>query len=116
MYRRGLSRDRIADLVRARTVAYHLAAARTRDPGLEDEHAAAAGNPASATVTHAAVSACTGSSRWSGSEEDRYPSSRSPNLAERTLAAWLGRRCREAADRTLLGDLAALLGYDQSSR
>lgn len=53
MYRRGLSRGRIADLVRVpvpvpvRTVAYHLATARTRDPGLEDEHEAAAVNPGS---------------------------------------------------------------------
>jgi hypothetical protein len=53
MYRRGLSRGRIADLVRApaRTVAYHLAAARAEDPGLEDEHAAAAGTGGSATLT-----------------------------------------------------------------
>lgn len=49
-YRSWLSRSRIAGLVRAPTIVYHLAAARNRDPGLEDEHAAAAGTPRAAAV------------------------------------------------------------------
>jgi hypothetical protein len=101
MYRRGLSRGRIADLVRApaRTIAYHLAAARAEDPGLEDEHAAAAGT-GSATVPSK------GRERMDQlialvRSKGQYPSSRSPDLAERTLAGWLGRRRREAAAGTL---------------
>ena len=45
MYRLGLSRQRIAELVRAEpaTVGYHLVIARRQDPGLEAEHLAAAG-------------------------------------------------------------------------
>ena len=44
MYRLGLSRQRIAALVRvpAAAVGYHLAIARRQDPGLEAEHQAAA--------------------------------------------------------------------------
>ncbi|MGY2747353.1 hypothetical protein [Arthrobacter sp. UYCu723] len=40
MYRLGLSRKRIADLVRAEpaTVGYHLVVARRQDPGLEPAH------------------------------------------------------------------------------
>ncbi|WP_346960547.1 hypothetical protein [uncultured Arthrobacter sp.] len=45
MYRLGLSRKRIAELVRgdAATVGYHLVTARRQDPGLEEAHLAAAG-------------------------------------------------------------------------
>ena len=45
MYRLGLSRQRIAAIVRAEpaTVGYHLVIARRQDPGLEAEHLAAAG-------------------------------------------------------------------------
>lgn len=48
MYRRGLTRRQIVELTGAadRTVAYHLAAAKTQDPGLEDEH----GNDPSTTL------------------------------------------------------------------
>jgi hypothetical protein len=52
MYRRGLTRRQIVELTgdADRTVAYHLAAARSEDPGLEDEQAAAA-RPNAAGVT-----------------------------------------------------------------
>lgn len=45
MYRLGLSRKRIAELVRVHpaVVGYHLVIARRHDPGLEAEHHAAAG-------------------------------------------------------------------------
>ncbi|MDQ0819158.1 MULTISPECIES: hypothetical protein [unclassified Arthrobacter] len=45
MYRLGLSRQRIAELVRVHpaVVGYHLVIARRQDPGLEAEHLAAAG-------------------------------------------------------------------------
>lgn len=110
---------RIAHLVRApvRTVAYHLAAARAGDPGLEDEHAAAGTVSASVPSKDrerldrliALVQA-----------EGRYPSSTSPDPAERTLAAWLGRRRREAAAGTLApairDRLACLPHWQENSR
>ena len=45
IYRLGLSRKRIADLVRAEpaTVGYHLVIVRRQDPGLEAAHLAANG-------------------------------------------------------------------------
>ncbi|WP_248761234.1 helicase associated domain-containing protein [Pseudarthrobacter sp. SSS035] len=45
MYRSGLSRARIAALVRVppAAIGYHLVIARRQDPGLESEHRAAAG-------------------------------------------------------------------------
>jgi hypothetical protein len=48
MYRLGLSRKRIAELVRAEpaTVGYHLVIARSRDPELEAAHLAAVGTKA----------------------------------------------------------------------
>lgn len=48
MYRLGLSRKRIAELVRAEpaTVGYHLVVARPQDPGLETAHQTAASTKA----------------------------------------------------------------------
>lgn len=45
MYRLGLTRKRIADLVRAHpsAIGYYLVIARRQDPGLEAEHHAASG-------------------------------------------------------------------------
>lgn len=118
MYRRGLSRGRIAQLVRvpARTIAYHLAAARTRDPGLEDEHAAAAGT---AMVT---AKDCERMDQLITFVQSQglYPSSRSSDPVERTLAAWLGRRRREAAAGVLIpvfqDGLAPLPDWQESIR
>jgi hypothetical protein len=114
MYRRGLTRGRIADLTGAApaTVGYHLGLARTHDPGLQNEHEAAARKPTPPTAQ--------GLKRLKQlvalvQETGRYPSTSSEDLSERTLAAWLQRRRREAADRTLapayLEGLAVLPGW-----
>lgn len=101
------------------TIAYHLAAARAEDPGLEDEHAAAAGTGGSATLTSKGrerMDQLIALVRSNG----RYPSSRSPDLAERTLAAWLGRRHREAGAGTLApvfrNGLACLPDWQEPTR
>lgn len=99
MYRRGLSRGQIADLTGAApaTVGYHLGLARSQDPGLQNEHETAARKPA-----------VTGQGRERLQElvafvQERraYPSRSSDDTSERTLAEWLQRRRREAADGTL---------------
>jgi hypothetical protein len=100
MYRLGLSRKRIADLVRAHPAAigYHLVIARRQDPELEAEHQAAAG----ATPSHSP----TGVARMDEviawvSAEGRFPRDRSGDKEERSMARWLADRRREAADGTL---------------
>ena len=100
MYRRGLTRGQIADLTRAApaTVGYHLGLARTQDPGLQSEHETAARNPARLTAH--------GAERIQQlvafvQETGGYPSRSSDDVSERTLAEWLQRRRREAAEGTL---------------
>ncbi|SDL40712.1 Helicase associated domain-containing protein [Arthrobacter sp. ok362] len=100
MYRLGLSRQRIAELVRAEpaTVGYHLVIARRQDPGLEPAHQAA-------TVTQ------TGPSPADLARMDeviawimaqgRFPRDRSGDKEERSMARWLSDRRREAAKGTL---------------
>jgi hypothetical protein len=102
MYRLGLSRKRIAELVRAEpaTVGYHLVIARRRDPGLEAAHQAAAG---------AAPVPCTSARSLARMEEviawiqaeGRLPRDRSEDKDERSMARWLSDRRREAAEGTL---------------
>jgi hypothetical protein len=100
MYRLGLSRQRIAALVRVHpaAVGYHLVIARRQDPGLEAAHQAA-------TVTKTGPSP--GSlarmdeiTAWIRSE-GRLPRDRSEHQEERSMARWLSERRREAADGTL---------------
>ncbi|MCB5273689.1 hypothetical protein BJG92_01213 [Arthrobacter sp. SO5] len=100
MYRLGLSRARIAELVRAEpaTVGYHLVIARRQDPGLEPAHEAA-------TVTRAGPSP-TALARMEEiitwiTGEGRLPRDRSEDKGERSMARWLSERRREAADATL---------------
>lgn len=101
MYQLGLSRKRIAELVRAEpaTVGYHLVIARRQDPGLEAAHlAAAAGIKSSASPT--------GFARMEGiiswiTTEGRFPRDRSEDKGERSMARWLSDRRREAAEGTL---------------
>jgi hypothetical protein len=101
MYRKGLSRDRIAALVEAplSTVGYHLTIARATDPGLELDHQTAAGRkPAHDTAQ--------GLERMQQllapvQETGRYPSRNSLSDTERTLAAWLQRRREDARADTL---------------
>jgi hypothetical protein len=102
MYRLGLSRARIAALVRVppAAVGYHLAIARRQDPGLEADHQAAAG---------AAPSPCPSPRDLARMEEvitwvtaaGRQPEGRSGDRGERSMARWLAARRREAAGGTL---------------
>ena len=100
MYRLGLSRKSIADLVRVHpaAVGYHLVIARRQDPGLETEHHAAAGartspSPRSLTRMEEVIA-------WI-STEGRLPRGHSENTGERSMARWLSDRRREAAEGTL---------------
>ncbi|KQQ98417.1 helicase-associated protein [Arthrobacter sp. Leaf141] len=100
MYRLGLSRKRIAELVRAEpaTVGYHLAIARRQDPGLEAGHLAAAStgtspSPAGLTRMEEIIA-------WI-EVEGRFPRYRSEDKGERSMARWLSDRRREAVDGTI---------------
>lgn len=101
MYRKGLSRRKIAELVRAApaTVGYHIGVARTVHPGLQGEHeAAAGGKPAQPTVQ--------GRERMQQliamvQETGRYPSRTAADASERKLATWLQRRRSDARSGTL---------------
>lgn len=99
MYRKGLGRGQIADLTGAApaTVGYHLGLARTLDPGLQIEHDAAARKPAVSGQGRERLQQVVAFVQDTG----RYPSRSSGDVSERTLAAWLQRRRREAADGTL---------------
>ncbi|MET3952850.1 helicase associated domain-containing protein [Arthrobacter sp. UYEF36] len=100
MYRLGLSRQRIADLVRAEptTVGYHLVIARRQDPGLEPAHHAAAAT--AAVPSPADVARMDEVIAWI-TAEGRFPRERSEDKGERSMARWLSDRRRQAADRTL---------------
>jgi hypothetical protein len=96
MYRRGLSRKKIAELTGAppSTVGYHLSVAKTADPDLKAEHDAAAGKPTTQEThpglnrMHQVVSMVQATGR--------YPSRNADDVSERKLAAWLRRRRRDA--------------------
>lgn len=99
MYRRGLSRGQIADLTGAApaTVGYHVGLARTQDPGLQHERETAARKPAVTGQGRERLQQLVAFVQ----DTSRYPSRSSDDAAERTLAAWLQRRRREAANGTL---------------
>jgi DNA-binding transcriptional ArsR family regulator len=101
MYRRGLTRGQISEQTGApiSTVGYHLAAARTDDPTLREEHYAAAnGNPARATRRSVQrMNDLVSMVQQTG----RYPASNASEVSERSLAAWLRRRRRDAAEGSL---------------
>lgn len=100
MYRLGLSRKRIAALVRVppAAVGYHLVIARRQDPGLEAEHQAAVGAVPYPSATDLARMAEV--IAWV-SAEGRLPDGRSGDQGERWMARWLSGRRREAAEGTL---------------
>ena len=102
MYRLGLSRKRIADLVRVppATVGYHLVIARRQDPGLEAEHQAAAGAVPVPYPSPTDLTRMAGVIGWV-SAEGRLPELRSGDRGERSVARWLSLRRREAAEGTL---------------
>ncbi|KQN88963.1 helicase-associated protein [Arthrobacter sp. Leaf69] len=100
MFRLGLSRKRIAELVGAEpaTVGYHLVIARRQDPGLEAEHLASARtksrrSPVDLARMQEIISWVT--------DEGRFPRDRSGDKGERSMARWLSARRREAAEGTL---------------
>ena len=101
MYRLGLSRQRIAALVRAEpaTVGYHLVIARRQDPGLESEHQAAGAAPVPYPSAKDLVRMEELIAWVKG--EGRLPRDRSGQRSERSMARWLSRRRREAAEGTL---------------
>lgn len=101
MYRKGLGRRQIADLVGAApaTVGYHLGIARNLYPGLQAEHRAAAATKLTKVTT-------LGSKRMHQlvamvKETGRYPSRHAGSESERTAAAWLQRRRKDARTGTL---------------
>jgi hypothetical protein len=102
MYRLGLSRKRIAALVRIppAAVGYHLAIAHRRDPGLEAEHRAAAGPAAVPCPSPRDLARLDEIVAWVLAE-DRLPNGRSGDRRERSMARWLSLRRREAAGDTL---------------
>lgn len=100
MYRLGLSRKRIAELVRVHpaVVGYHLVIARRQDPGLEAEHhATAAAKPGPSPTDLARMEEFI---IWV-SAEGRLPNGHAPDRDERSMARWLSGRRREAAEGTL---------------
>lgn len=95
LYRKGLSRKKIAELARVKVsaVTAHIAAARAAAPGLKAEHRAAAAAETGPPVPGVkrlyqllAMVEATG----------RYPSRNAEDKAERELAQWLRRRRRDA--------------------
>jgi hypothetical protein len=102
MYRLGLSRKRIAELVRAHpaVIGYHLVIARRQDPGLEAEHHAAAGAAPVPYPSPTDLARMEEIITWV-SAEGRLPEGRAPDRGERSMARWLSGRRREAAEGTL---------------
>ncbi|SDL40128.1 helicase associated domain-containing protein [Arthrobacter sp. ok362] len=102
MYRLGLSRQRIAALVRAEpaAVGYHLAIARRQDPGLEAEHQAASAAAPVPFPSPTDLARMEEVVAWALAE-GRLPEGRSGNRGERSMARWLSERRREAAEGTL---------------
>lgn len=104
MYRRGLTRSRIANLVGAPVskVGYHLTVARDIYPELVHEHEAAAprGGDQSQTVTGRGIATMNALINFV-TTHGRYPASKAPSQEERALGLWLQRRRRNAAAGTL---------------
>lgn len=101
MYRRGLSRGKIAELTGTplRTVGYHLTVARKLDPELPGQHEEAAGKIAK-RVTGPSLERMAQLIVWV-QRNGRYPSTKAAAKTERGLAAWLIRRRKEAREGTL---------------
>jgi hypothetical protein len=119
MYRLGLSRKRIAELVGAQpaTVGYHLVIARRRDPELQTAHLAAADTGTSPSP--AALARMEQIIVWITAEQ-RFPRDRSEDKGERSMARWFSDRRREAAQGTLhptyIEGLARVPGWDWNPR
>jgi DNA-binding transcriptional ArsR family regulator len=81
------------------TVGYHLRAARAADPGLRTAHEKAAARKTT-RVTYQGLERMK-ELIAAVQETGQYPSLYASDLSERTLAAWLNRRRREAHAGTL---------------
>lgn len=95
MYRKGLSRTKIAELTRKdfAEVKQHISVAKAADPALHAEHAAAAkGTAARAAPGLERLYQVVAMVEATG----RYPSRDAEDRAERELAQWLRRRRRDA--------------------
>lgn len=121
MYRGGLTRGRIAELVGAapKTVGYHLAIAKADDAELQAAHEAAA----ALKKSHAATAQGLDRMRQLVArvqETGRYPARTAESTTERTLAAWLQRRREDARAGTLApayrDGLAVLPGWQTPPR
>lgn len=121
MYRRGLTRSQIANLVEAPAskVGYHLTVARGLDPGLVAEHEGAARRKPAPRVTSRGIQSMNELIDFVTSQ-GRYPSYSAASPEERTLAIWLQRRRRNAAAGTLAPafreGLRALPGWATNTR
>ncbi|MFJ5695958.1 helicase associated domain-containing protein [Arthrobacter sp. NPDC093125] len=120
MYRRGLSRTKIAELVGvpAPTVGYHLRVACAADPELQSAHEAAANAKPSRVTAQglARMQELVAMVRKTG----RYPSRKAESTMERSLAVWLQRRREDARAGTLApayrDGLAVLPGWQTPPR
>jgi hypothetical protein len=97
MYRGGLTRGQIANLIGAapKTVDYHLRIARAADPEVQDAHESSVAQKTSPAAT------AQGLERMRQliamvQETGRYLSRTTEDTSERTLAAWLQRRREDA--------------------
>jgi hypothetical protein len=121
MYRLGLSRQRIAALVRVppAAVGYHLLIARRQDPGLETEHQAAAGAALVPYPSPDDLARMEEVATWVGAA-GRLPEGRSGERGERSMARWLSARRREAAEGNLdpaySAGLAQMAGWLENRR
>jgi hypothetical protein len=90
MYRLGLSRARIAALVRVppAAVGYHLTAACRRDPGFDAEHQAATSAAQTTGPSPRDLARMEEVTAWI-TAEGRQPRSRSTDRHERSMARWL---------------------------
>jgi hypothetical protein len=102
MYRKGLSRGKIAELTGAplRIVGYHLTVARSLQPGLAAEHEEAVLRAPRGLISDQSMERTAQLVEWV-QENGRYPSTKATDKTERGLAAWLIRRRREAREGTL---------------
>ena len=98
-YRLGLSRQRIAELVRVHpaVVGYHLVIGRRRDPGFEAANLATVARTGPAARSLARMEEVIA---WI-TAEGRLPRGHSENRGERSMARRLSDRRREAAEGTL---------------
>lgn len=121
MYRRGLTASRIARLVAAppSKVGYHLAVARSIEPGLLLEHEALVPDSPGARVTASGIARMNQLVEFV-TREGRYPSYSATSPEERKLAAWLRRRRRNQAAGNLAPviseALQALPGWEANTR